>query len=216
MSGVEPMSSDTRSKLSAGMSREPRAPAVEVQADDHVAQPPRAGALRQRRQVDVGLGVRVMAGDEPGQHAGIGRQRVGADQRQRRPPAPAARRSGAGPRRGCGRRRRGARGRSCATAGGRVGACGRVRHIRVVGAVPGRGGSKQRKGHGGDGVSGEPRALAARRGTGPAMRARGWIPRRRRPCYTPGLRAAADPRRHVPLLCFGRRFRVVRLPSRRP
>ena len=64
------------------MSCEPRAPVAEVDADDDVAQPPRPGALRQRRQVDVRFGVRVVPGDEPGQHAGVRRQRVGADQRE--------------------------------------------------------------------------------------------------------------------------------------
>jgi len=92
----------------------------------------------------------------------------------------------------------------------------RVRRIRVTGAAPGHRGRRQRKGHGDDGVTGEIRTLAARRGTDPAARARGRIPRRWRPCYTPGLRPGADPHDRSPLLCFERRFRVDRLPSRPP
>ena len=56
---------------------------VRVERLDAVDDEPRTGPLRERRERDVGLDVRVVSGDEPRQHARVGRGGIGRDQRQR-------------------------------------------------------------------------------------------------------------------------------------
>ena len=57
-------------------------PALQIQAGDGAAIEPRPGHARERPGVDMRLVIAVMAGDQPRQHAGIGRVHLAGDQRQ--------------------------------------------------------------------------------------------------------------------------------------
>ena len=80
--GVEPILSESRSYGTGGRWRQITRRAGKIEVDDLVLVEPRPGETRQRTGVDMGIVEAVMAGDETGQHAGIGRVHLAADQRE--------------------------------------------------------------------------------------------------------------------------------------